>query len=126
LSGNAARLSKAASSVPGVRHASGRSVTGAPALGYQGAEDLMRRRYIEAGATVAELAAALGCAEITVITEMDRLGVPRRPQLERLAQGREALAAQRAQVRAEREARVRELGFDDLASYLRTRLHAQR
>jgi hypothetical protein len=72
---------------------------------------------------VAELAATLGCAEITVTTEMDRLGIQRRPQHERLAKGRQALAANRAEVRARREARVRALGFEELASYLRTRHH---
>lgn len=74
---------------------------------------------------MAELAAALGCAEITVIAEMERAGIPRRPQDERFSQGRRALAAQRTQIRAEREARVRALGFDDLASYLRARHHGQ-
>jgi hypothetical protein len=75
---------------------------------------------------VAELAGALGCAEITVTAEMDRLGIRRRPQHARLSRGRQALAAKRADVRAAREARVRALGFDDLASYLRARHHQQR
>jgi hypothetical protein len=43
-----------------------------------------------------------------------------------LSQGREVLAAKCANVRAEREARVRALGFDDLASYLRARHNRQR
>jgi hypothetical protein len=65
----------------------------AQVLGYVDAADLLRRRYLVGDATVAELAAALGCAEITVIAEMDRLGIRRRPQHARLSQGRQALAA---------------------------------
>jgi hypothetical protein len=57
---------------------------------------------------------------------MDRLGVRRRAQEDRLAQGRQALTATRAQVGAEREARARQLGFADLASYFRERHHQQR
>jgi hypothetical protein len=98
----------------------------AQALGYLDAEDLLRQRYVKQGATVAELAAALDCAEITVTAEMDRFGIRRRPQQDRLALGRGVLAAKRAGVRAERETRVRALGFEDLASYLRTRHHHQR
>jgi hypothetical protein len=98
----------------------------AQALGYVDAADLLRQRYVDGDATVAELAAALGCAETTVTAEMDRLGIRRRPQDARLSQGRRALAAKRAGVRSEREARVRALGFDDLASYLRARHHQQR
>jgi ribosome-binding protein aMBF1 (putative translation factor) len=98
----------------------------ARALGYADSEDLIRKRYVHDGATVAELAAALRCAEITVTAEMDRIGVRRRAQHDRLAQGRQALAATRFQVRAERERRARELGFADLASYLRERHHQQR
>lgn len=95
-------------------------------LGFADSEDMIRRRYVGGGATVAEVAAALGCAQITVIAEMDRLGIPRRPRNVRLAEGRHALAANRAIVRARRERRARELGFDDLASYLRARHHEQR
>jgi hypothetical protein len=65
----------------------------AQVLGYVDAADLLRRRYLVGDATVAELAAALGCAEITVTAEMDRLGIRRRPQHARLSQGRQALAA---------------------------------
>jgi hypothetical protein len=95
-------------------------------LGYADVADFLRQRYLAEGATVAELAAALECAEITVIAEMDRLGMHRRPQQVRLSQGRRALAAKRAEVRAEREARVHALGFDDLPSYLAARHHQQR
>jgi ROS/MUCR transcriptional regulator protein len=98
----------------------------ARALGYADAADLFRQRYLDGDATVAELAAALDCAEITVTAEMDRLGIRRRPQDARLSQGRRARAAKRAGLRAEREARARALGFDDLASYLRARHHQQR
>jgi hypothetical protein len=98
----------------------------AQALGYADAEQLIRQRYEIDDATVADLAAALGCAEITVTTEMNRLGIRRRPQEQRLAQGRRALAAQRAQIRTERDEQAHELGFDDLTSYLRTRHHQQR
>jgi hypothetical protein len=98
----------------------------ARSLGYADADDLIRQRYVHEGATVAELAAELHCAAITVTAEMDRMGVRRRAQEDRLAQGRHALAAVRAQVRAEREGRARELGFTDLASYLRERHHHQR
>lgn len=85
----------------------------ARALGYAGVEDLLRRRYLEQGALVAELADALGCAEITVIAEMDRLGIPRRAQQQRLSEGRRALAAKWAELRGEREARARALSFAD-------------
>jgi hypothetical protein len=98
----------------------------ASALGFADSEEMIRGCYVEENTTVADLAVALGCAEITVIAEMERLGVSRRPQRERLGQGRRALAARRAQVRAERQRRVRELGFDELASYLRARHHEQR
>jgi hypothetical protein len=98
----------------------------ARALGYTDAAQLIRQRYLIEGATVAELAAALGCAQITVTDQMDRLGIRRREQPARLAQGRQALAAKRAAVRAEQQARVRTLGFTDLASYLRARHHEQR
>jgi DNA-binding transcriptional ArsR family regulator len=98
----------------------------ARALGYADSEGLLRRRYIEDEVPVAELAAALGCAEITVTAEMDRLGIARRQQAERLRLGRDALAAKRAEIERLREARVREVGFTDLTSYMRTRHHEQR
>jgi hypothetical protein len=98
----------------------------ARALGYTNADDMLRQRYTNERATAAELAEALDCAEITVTAEMDRLGIARRPQQARLAEGRRALAAERAAVRADREARARALSFDDLASYLRARHHDQR
>jgi hypothetical protein len=98
----------------------------ARALGYAGVEDLLRRRYLEQSGLVAELAEALGCAEITVVAEMERLGIPRRAQQQRLSEGRRALATKWADLRAQREARVRALGFADLGSYLRTRHHGQR
>ena len=50
---------------------------------------------------------------------------PRRPQAERLGLGRASLAAHRANTARAREARARELGFEDLASYLRARHHHQ-
>jgi hypothetical protein len=59
----------------------------ARALGFTDSEDMIRRRYVDGEATVAELATALGCAPITVIGEMDRLGIPRRPPDARLAGG---------------------------------------
>jgi hypothetical protein len=95
-------------------------------LGYADSEDLIRRLYLHQGASVADLALALGCAEITVTDEMDRLDLSRRPQDARLARGRQVLAARRAQRRAEEEARARRLGFPDLESYLRVRHHELR
>jgi hypothetical protein len=82
-------------------------------------------RYLAEGASVAEIADTLGCAQITLIAEMDRLGIPRRPQDQRLALGRALLAAQRANKAGAHEARVRELGFDGLAAYFRARHHDQ-
>jgi hypothetical protein len=75
---------------------------------------------------VSELADALGCAAITVTSEMDRLGIPRRPQQERLALGREALARQRRESRARSEAHALELGFKDLGDYLGDRVRNRR
>jgi hypothetical protein len=75
---------------------------------------------------VAALADALGCAELTIAAEMERLGIPRRRQDEHLSEGRHVLAAKRAPVLAQREARVGDLGVADLAAYLRTRHHEQR
>lgn len=49
----------------------------ARALGCVDAEELLRRRYTDEGARVAELAAELGCAEVTVTSEMDRFGIAR-------------------------------------------------
>jgi hypothetical protein len=98
----------------------------ARALGFADADELLRRRYTADGASVSELAAALGCAEITITAEMDRLAIARRPQAERLGVGRDALAANRAQVSRLHEARVRELDFANLAAYLRVRHHDQR
>jgi hypothetical protein len=98
----------------------------ARALGYRDVEDLLRRRYVLDGATVAELALALGAAETTVISEMNRLGIPRRPLDHRLAHGRQALAAERAQAAAKLHARARERGFPNLRSYLGARHHRQR
>jgi IS30 family transposase len=89
-------------------------------------QDLIRQRYTHDGATVAELAAALHCAEITITAEMDRIGTRRRAEEDRLVEGRQALAAKRARVRVEREGRARELGFPDVASHLRERHHRQR
>lgn len=60
----------------------------ARALGYSDAAVMLRERYRQ-GATVRELAAALGCAEITVTGEMDRLGIRRRTRAEHVAVLRE-------------------------------------
>ena len=57
---------------------------------------------------------------------MDRLGIPRRPQAQRLALGRQALATRRAETAQAREAHARQLGFQSLAGYLRARHHGQR
>jgi hypothetical protein len=98
----------------------------ARALGFADSAAFLRQRYLMDGCSVAELAEALDCAEITITAEMDRLGIARRPQAERLEFGRRALATSRAEVEERREALVRELGFADLPSYLRSRHHDQR
>ena len=98
----------------------------AQGLGFASAEALLRERYLIAGAPVSELAAELDCAEVTVISEMDRFGIARRAQEERLALGRVVLAARRAADRERHEARARSLGFETLADYLRTRHHVER
>jgi hypothetical protein len=126
LSANGALPNMALRCADCVRPATAPSATAARALGYADAANLLRQRYVVERATVSELAVALGCAEMTVTAQMDRLGIRRRPQQEQLARGRQMLAGRRAVVRAEREARVRALGFEDLASYLRQRHHDQR
>ena len=95
-------------------------------LGFADLETLLRQRYLRNGASVAELAELLGCAQITLIDEMERLGIPRRPQHHRLALGRTVLAQRRAQTARAREARVRELGFPDVDTYLSDRIRGRR
>ena len=97
----------------------------ARALGFADVEALLRQAYVVEGKAVADIAAELGCAEITLIGEMERLGIARRPQAERLGLGRAALAAHHAETARAREACARELGFENLASYLRARHHHQ-
>jgi hypothetical protein len=67
----------------------------AQALGYADAADLLRRRYLDDGASVSELATALGCAEITITTEMDRARHPTTPRA-RAARGGSARAGGQA------------------------------
>jgi ROS/MUCR transcriptional regulator protein len=61
-------------------------------LGAAGLEEHLRRRYLADGRGVAEIAAELAVAESTVIADMDRFGIARRPQEDRLALGRTVLA----------------------------------
>jgi hypothetical protein len=95
-------------------------------LGFADLETLLRDRYERDGVGVVELAEQLGCAEITVVGDMERLDIARRPQDERLAMGRLALAEQRAASRAAAEARARELGLSCLRDYLVDRHHRRR
>jgi hypothetical protein len=86
-------------------------------LGSANLEQYLRHRYLTAGTGVAEIAAELRVAEITVVGEMHRLGIALRLRDDRLALGREALARGRSARRAGIEARVRELGFAGLGDY---------
>jgi len=95
----------------------------ARALGYASLDAYLRARYQDEGKPVGLLAAELGVAETTVTADMDRVGIPRRPQSERLAAGRAALHAGRKRRREALLARARELGFDSLAAYLTERHH---
>ena len=95
-------------------------------LGSPSLEQHLRDRYLTDGARVAEIAAELHVAEITVIGDMERLGIARRPQDERLALGREALARERAARRAQIEARAHELPFEGLGDYLTDRVRERR
>lgn len=95
-------------------------------LGFSDLEAMLRDGYGRGGLTVAELAERLGCAEITVTGDMERLGVPRRPRDESLALGRLALARQRAAKRSDAEGRARALGFSSLTDYLVDRHHHRR
>jgi hypothetical protein len=95
-------------------------------LGFADVDALVRQRYVVDGASVAEIADALGCAAITLIDEMERLGIPRRPEDERLALGRAVLAERRAEAARALEARVGELGFPDVRAYLSDRIRARR
>lgn len=92
-------------------------------LGHSGLEAYFRARYRREGATVRAVAVELGVGESTVIADMDLLGIPRRPQAERLARGRSALRAKRETQREAVRARARALGFSSLAAYLRDRHH---
>ncbi len=98
----------------------------ARALGFASVEALLRERYLVGGAAVTEIAVELDCADVTIISEMDRFGIARRAKDERLALGRVVLAARRAADREHHEARARSLGFADLAGYLRARHHDRR
>jgi hypothetical protein len=95
-------------------------------LGFPDVEALIRQRYLAEQTSLPEIAAALGCAEITLVAETERRAIPRKPQAQRLALGRKALAAQRAEAARAHDTRARELGFDNLPAYLRARHHAQR
>jgi hypothetical protein len=68
----------------------------------------------------------VGCAEITLIADMERLGIARRPEDERLALGRAILAHRHAEAALALEARVHELGFPDVRAYLTDRVGARR
>ena len=94
--------------------------------GYPDAATMIERCYLRGGVNVSRLAELLGCAETTVIAEMDRLGIDRRPQDARLALGRRALAERRVATREQYETQARSLGFPHLAAYLKARHHDHR
>jgi hypothetical protein len=64
-------------------------------LGYPNLATYLHQRYTLDGAHVADLARELGVALSSVVAEMDRSGVPRRPQGERTARAHAARRAAR-------------------------------
>jgi hypothetical protein len=65
-------------------------------LGYPDLATYLYRRYALDGARVENLAGELGVALSSVVTDMDRAGVPRRPRGERTARAHAARRAARA------------------------------
>jgi hypothetical protein len=61
-------------------------------LGYEDLATYLRKRYGTDGARVKDLAAELGASLSSVVAEMDRVGIPRRPRGARTAR---AFAARR-------------------------------
>jgi hypothetical protein len=92
------------------------------ALGFADVGDYLRDRVVEQGWLLAEVAAELAAHRLTVRRLLDRHGIlrVRRTPAERAASdmGRRVQAVG---WRARRAARLAELGFQDLAAYLRTR-----
>jgi hypothetical protein len=92
------------------------------ALGFANVESCLTDRVVERGWLLAEVAAELAAHRLTVRRLLDRHGIRRvrRTAMERAA----AEAGRRVQAvgwQARRAARLAELGFQDLAGYLRGR-----
>jgi len=92
------------------------------ALGFANVESYLTDRVVERGWLLAEVAAELGAHRLTVRRLLDRHRIRRVRRT--LAERSAAEAGRRVQAvgwRARRAARLAELGFADLAAYLKTR-----
>jgi len=92
------------------------------ALGFPDVEAYLTDRVVERGWLLAEVAAELGAHRVTVRRLLDRYGIRRVRRT--LAERAAAEAGRRVQAvgwQARRAARLAELGFADLAGYLRAR-----
>jgi len=92
------------------------------ALGFANVESYLTDRVVERGWLLAEVTAELGAHRLTVRRLLDRHGIRRVRRT--LAERAAAEAGRRVQAvgwQARRAARLAELGFADLAAYLKTR-----
>ena len=90
--------------------------------GFDDLETYLRSRYVQQHARVADIAADLGVAETTVVADLERAGISRRPREERLALGREELARRRRDTIERLHQRAVSAGFDSMRDYLRDRV----